>query len=169
MALQNLSGSSWKQVGSKMTSNAGNVTMTATLSQLGITSQYAERQYRLVGDATGAYLQVTSPTIKFMAGPTELGTNVMRIRTTGNVNPSKKGVEIPGTVVMETNGTARSPETLEYIDLRGSSTAGYDKKPYKLKFAGNVTPFPGLTEGSRFNLVAMFLDNSCLLYTSRCV
>ena len=161
VALQNLSGSTWKQVGSKMTSEAsGNVTMTATLSQLGITSQYAERQYRLVGDATGAYLQVTSPTIKFMAGPTELGTNVMRIRTTGNVNPSKKGVEIPGTVVMETNGTAVQTKPLEYIDLRGSSTAGYDKKPYKLKFLDNITPFPGLTEGKRFNLVAMFLDNS---------
>lgn len=161
VALQNLSGSTWKQVGATMASDAdGNVTMDATLSLLGLTSQYTARQYRLVGAASGAYVQVTSPTIKFMAGPTQLGTNVMRIRTAKNVYPSTKGVEIPGSVVIEKGAVVGSPLPLDYIDLRGSSTAGYDKKPYKLKFASNVKPFDGLSEGKRFNLLAMFLDNA---------
>ena len=31
---------------------------------------------------------------------------------------------------------------------------------YKLKFASNVKPFDGLSEGKRFNLLARFLDNA---------
>lgn len=161
VVLQNLSGSTWKQVGSAMVADAdGRVAMDATLAQLAITSQYTARKYRIVAQASGAYVQATSPTITFMAGPTKLGTNVMRIRTRGNVNPTTKGVEIPGSVVIESAEGTTVPLALEYIDLRGSSTAGYAKKPYKLKFAANVTPFKGLTEGKRFNLLAMFLDNA---------
>ena len=160
VALQNLSGSTWKQVGSMVSDADGNVSMDATLSQLALTSQYTARTYRIVGQASGAYVQVTSPTINFMAGPTQLDDHVMRIRTAGNVNPTTKGVEIPGSVVIEKPGGVTAPLELEYIDLRGSSTAGYAKKPYKLKFEDNVTPFTGLSEGKRFNLVAMFLDNA---------
>ncbi len=163
VALQYLSGSSWKQIGAKLTDTDGDGTITETYdpATLTLTSQWSAKQFRIVADATGPYVSVTSPAIQFMPGPTDLGKYVMRIRTTNNVNPSKKGVEIPGTATMETNGGASQTAALEYIDLRGSSTAGYAKKPYKLKFATDTQPFsyPGLAKAARFNLLAMFLDN----------
>ena len=163
VSLQYLNGSTWTQLLAKTTTDTtGNVTWTATLASLKLTSQYSYKQFRLVGAATGSYVQVISPTIRFMPGPTSLGTYVMRIRTAKNVYPSTKGVKIPGAATMETKGGTSETAALEYIDLRGNSTASLAKKPYKLKFDDDVNPFgfAGLSKAKRFNLLAMFIDNA---------
>ncbi len=161
VALQYKSGSKWKQIGSKLTDTDGDGVITGTYdaSTLTLSSQWTAKNFRIVTDATNTLTSATSPTIQFMPGPTKLGTYVIRIRTAKNVNPSKKGVEIPGTATLEVKGEAPREAKLEYVDLRGSSTSKLAKKPYKLKFDKNIKPFPGLTEGKRFNLLAMFIDN----------
>ena len=163
VSLQYLNGSTWTQLLAKTTTDTtGNVSWTASLATLKLTSQYSYKQFRLVGAATGNYVQVISPTIRFMPGPSSVGTYVMRIRTAKNVYPSTKGVKIPGTASMETKGGTTETAALEYIDLRGNSTASLAKKPYKLKFDDDVNPFgfAGLSKAKRFNLLAMFIDNA---------
>jgi len=157
VAFQYKSGSSWKAIGAKIAEDAdGKVQTTLDLTGL---SQWSTRSYRLVGDAVNGSKTVTSPEIKFMPGPTQLGTKVIRVTTTKNVAVTKKGAVYPGSATLN-GGTAMALETLS---LHGNSTAGLAKKPYKLKFIDKQKAFAesfGMKSDRTFILLAHFIDPS---------
>lgn len=164
VVLQYKSGSSWKSIGSSANEDAAGTIATAfSLSGL---SQWSARSYRLVGNVLGDCLAVTSPTILFMPGPKTLGANVTRIRTAGNVTPTKKGAQYDQTVASAQLCTAADCSAvlpLELVGVRGDTTAKMPKKPYKIKFVSVVDPGPfGLPKGKRFDLLASYLDYSLL-------
>lgn len=164
VALQYLSGRTWRTIGSQVAEDATG-TIVTSFSLTGL-KQWSARNYRLRAIASGACLAATSPTIKFMPGPTTLGKNVTRIRTAGNVTPTKKGDKYDQTVATAqlcTDGTCEAARALELVGVRGDSTATMVKKPYKIKFVDVVDPGPfGLPKGKRFNLLASFLDYTLL-------
>ncbi|MFZ0531015.1 MAG: CotH kinase family protein [Propionicimonas sp.] len=164
VVLQYQSGSSWKPIGTAVNEDAGG-TIATQFSLAGL-KQWTARNYRLAATAAGGCAAATSPTIKFMPGPTSLGKNVTRIRTAGNITPSKKGDrydQTVGTAQLCTGSDCSAALPLELVGVRGDSTALMAKKPYKVKFVDVVNPGPfGLPKGKRFDLLASYLDHSLL-------
>ena len=163
VSLQYLSGSSWVPVvgASPATSGAdGKVTINFPVGSL---SQWASRSYRLTGAADGSNPAVTSNTIQFMPGPTELGHNVLRVDVDKGVFPATKGPEYPAKATLSTDGqVSLNNVKVEEFGVRGFSTAGYPKKPFKLKFedSPNPTKVFGMEPDKSWTLLANWLDRS---------
>lgn len=164
VVLQYKSGKTWRNIGTPVTEDASG-TVATTFSLAGL-KQWSARSYRLLAHTFDACAQAISPTIQFMPGPTTLGKNVTRIRTQGNVTPSKKGDKYDvdsGTATLCTDGSCSAALPLELVGVRGDSTATMPKKPYKIKFVSVVDPGPfGLPKGKRFDLLASYLDYTLL-------
>ncbi len=161
--LQRQSGSSWVSVGSTATTGAdGKVQIQFSLSGV---PQWTTRTYRLTSAAVGSSPAVTSPQIKFMPGPTQLGVNVLRVDVDEGVYPVTKGPEYTGVATLTVNGgtPALDHVPLESFGVRGTSTANYTKKPYKLKFLnkpGSGKTVFGMARAKSWTLLANYLDQS---------
>jgi len=157
VALQYLTGDTWKAIGSRVAEDAdGRVQRTLSLVGRG---QWRPTKYRLVGGSVNGSRPVTSPVIKFMPGPTQLSSKVLRVTTVKNVAVVTKGVDVPG--VASLNGGPSL--ALETLSVRGTSTAKLAKKPYKLKFIDKQKDFAasfGMKSDRTFILLAHFIDPS---------
>ncbi len=161
--LQRLSGTSWVPVGSPgTTGDDGTIQIPFSLSGV---PQWTARAYRLSSAATAESPAVTSRQIQFMPGPTQLGKNVLRVDVDKGVFPTSKANEYTGKATLSVDGTTTFDHVaLEKFGVRGTSTAGYTKKPYKLKFAvkppkGGAKVF-GMARGKSWTLLASYLDQS---------
>lgn len=154
--LQYRASTGWRRVASGTDDGAGNVAMTLSIGSL---PQWTARDYRLRAAAFGGLPAVTSPIVKFMPGPGTsaypLGQHVLRIYLDGDIYPSIKGPEYAGTAFLD--GVQHG---IESFGIRGSSTARLAKKPYKIKFNTKFVPFQDWESNKRFNLLAMYVDNS---------
>ena len=108
---------------------------------------------------------MTSPQIKFMPGPTQLGVNVLRVDVDKGVYPVTKGPVYTGVATLTVNGGAPALDhvPLESFGVRGTSTANYTKKPYKLKFLnkpGSGKTVFGMARAKSWTLLANYLDQS---------
>ena len=125
VTLQRLDGSTWKAVGSPATTGADGK---------------AEIQFPLEGiphgrpAATFSWSRpvrdpaLTSNTIQFMPGPTELGKNVLRVDVDKGVFPTTKGPEYEGVATLSTDGNVfLNRVALENFGVRGS-TAEYPQE-----------------------------------------
>ena len=156
VTLQYQSGSSWVTVGSPAdTDAAGKVKIQFSLSGL---SQWSTRTYRLVAGSG------TSTTIKFMPGPAQLGQNVLHVDVDKGVYPGDDGNDHTGEATLRVGGIEKTINAkLEKFGVRGSSTASYTKKPYKLKF--DKAPSPdvfGMKKDKSWTLLANYLDQSAM-------
>ncbi len=153
--LQRLSGSSWTNVGSAVdTDAAGKVAIQFSLSGV---PQWTTRTYRMLSNG------VASNEIQFMPGPTQLGKNVLRVDVEDGIYPTEKGPEYPGVATLSTNGDVLLDHVeLEDFGVRGSTTATYTKKPYKLKFdkSPKDTGVFGMPADKSWTLLAMWKDQA---------
>jgi len=161
LTLQRLSGSSWVSVTGASAATTGADGKAEIQFPLEGVPQWTARSYRLQVQATASDPAITSNTIQFMPGPTELGKNVLRVDVDKGVFPTTKGPEYEGVATLSTNGT----EFLKRVDLenfgvRGSSTTKYPKKPYKLKFdkSPKTTGVFGMPADKSWTLLASFID-----------
>ena len=156
--LQYLNGSTWTQVGSDATTGADG-RFEIPFSLVGL-SQWSARSYRLTSASSPT---ATSPTISFMPGPTTLGRNVLRIDVDKGIFPSSKGPEYPAEATLSTDGQVFLDKAkVEEFGVRGFSTAGYPKKPFKLKFQDSpkATGVFGMEADKSWTLLANWLDRS---------
>ncbi len=159
--LQRLNGSTWESVGNTATTGAdGKVQIQFSLSGV---PQWTTRDYRLTSPADATNPAATSPVIKFMPGPTQLGVNVLRVDVDKGVYPTSKGPEYTAKATLSANGNVFLDHVaVEKFGVRGTSTAGYTKKPYKLKFdksPKNTTVF-GMGADKSWTLLASYLDQT---------
>lgn len=146
-------GTSWTNVGAKVAEGEDGAVRSSFPLKAG--------SYRLVGDPVakdveGADLPgATSSTRTFATGPKKLGKHVMFLTTDSGKTPKKKGKDYPGAVGLDD----AAPVALETVAVRGNSTAGFAKKPYKIKFVDSQSPF-GLPKGKTFALLANYMDHS---------
>jgi hypothetical protein len=155
--LQWKDGSSWKSVGSAANTDAdGKVAIKFSLSGL---SQWKTRTYRLLSNGLG------SNQIQFMPGPTKLGKNVLRVDVDGGAYPVTKGPEYTGKATLSVDGVKTLDRVeLENFGIRGTSTAAYTKKPYKLKFLTkpdvDSKPIFGMPSAKSWSLLAGWKDQA---------
>jgi hypothetical protein len=106
-------------------------------------------------------------TVEIFASPQTTGLPVIHVDTKGRAIPDKTNY-VPCTVtVSDPNDPANDTEivnTSDGIRLRGNSTMGYDKKPYRLKFDKKASMF-GLGEAKSWVLLANYLDPTLLAST----
>jgi hypothetical protein len=151
--LQRLSGSSWVSVsGASPATTGADGKAQITFSLAGV-PQWTTRTYRLTSAASGSSPSVTSRTIVFMPGPTELGENVLRVDVDKGIYPTTKGPEYTGKATLSVGGTVVHDHVpLESFGVRGNSSAEFDKKPYKLKFL-NKPPKVNSSDNSVFGML----------------
>ena len=134
--LQYLNGSSWTQVGTDATTGAdGKVEIPFSLAGL---SQWSSRQYRLHERSDGSSPGVTSQTSSsFMPGPTELGSNVLRVDVEDGIFPSTKGPEYPAEATLSTDGEAfLKGAKVEEFGVRGFSTSEVPEEALQAQVRG---------------------------------
>ena len=163
------SSSTWTTKKTLTTDAEGKVRYTYGISTL---SQWTPRSYRLYISST-----VKSPTVRFLPGPGTtsypLGQHVIRITTDSGTTPSSTGPVYPGTITSDgrvpgkqnKDGTVGAPVKVTEFGVRGSSTATKVKKPFKLKLSENILPYdswPLGAQSKRYNLLALFVDNSMI-------
>jgi hypothetical protein len=155
VTLQYQSGSSWNTIGSPVNTGVnGKVSIQFSLSGL---SQWSTRTYRLVAGSG------TSSTIKFMPGPTQLGQNVLHVDVDKGVYPGDDGNDYTGEATLRVGGVEKTIDAkLEKFGVRGSSTASYTKKPYKLKFDKAPNDVFGMKKDKSWTLLANYLDQSAM-------
>ncbi len=90
-------------------------------------------------------------------GPAQLGKNVVYVTTDNAGTPKTKGVDYEGKAVLTTAGVPTETFDLETVAVRGNTTAGYPKKPYKLKFEDKQKPF-GMKSDKTWLLLANYND-----------
>ncbi len=154
--LQVQSGSKWNPVATLAEDAAGTV---ATTFDITGAAMFTAKSYRLVAASVDGSTPFTSSTYKFTPGPKTLGANVIRITVAGGVLPTSKSKEYTGSAVISTAGVERT-ETIEKIGVRGSSTSGYDKKPYKIKFDDSFKLFGMPDKGKSYTMLASYLDQT---------
>lgn len=159
-ALQRGSGSSWTQIGAKVAEDANGTIHFDSFSLAGL-AQYKTAGYRIVGDVFNGAKAVTSPTINFMPGPTALGPNVLRVITDKNIAVTKKKTNYVGAASFSTGNKVTASQPIQTLSLHGTSTAGFAKKPYKLKFFKKQKLF-GMPNDKTWILLAMFVDRSAV-------
>ena len=158
VALQVQSGSKWNQVGLPLTEDVdGKVATTFDITGV---AMFTAKSYRLVAASVDGSTPFISPTYKFTPGPKTLGANVIRITVAGGVLPTSKSKEYTGSADIFVNGTLTRTETIEKFGVRGSSTAGYAKKPYKLKFDDSFKLFGMADKGKSYTMLASYLDQT---------
>jgi len=163
--LQVQSGSKWNSVTTDATANpialtedaSGNVSTTLDITGV---APFTSKSYRLVAASSDGSTAFTGPTYKFTPGPKTLGTNVIRISVAGGVLPTSKSKEYTGSADIYVNGALTRTESIEKFGVRGSSTAGYDKKPYKIKFDDSFKLFGMSDKGKSYTMLASYLDQS---------
>jgi hypothetical protein len=127
-------------------------------------SQWSAKSYRLV-TADGVTPALTSNTIQFMPGPTQLGKNVLRVDVDKGVFPTSLGPEYTGKATLSVDGTV-DPKldhvALEKFGVRGNSSAKFAKKPYKLKFdkSPKDTTVFGMGADKSWTLLPNFIDQT---------
>jgi hypothetical protein len=161
--LQYKSGSSWVAVtGSTPAPTGSDGKVQIPFSLTGV-PQWTARTYRVTSDADASNPALTSPDDSFMPGPTQLGRNVLRVDVDKGVFPTSKSSEYTGKATLSTDGNVfLNHVALEKFGVRGTSTATYTKKPYKLKFdksPKNTTVF-GMGADKSWTLLASYLDQS---------
>ena len=157
--LQVQSGSKWNPVGSPLIEDADGKVAT-TLDITGV-APFTAKSYRLVAASSNGSTAFTGATYKFTPGPKTLGANVIRITVDGGVLPTSKSKEYTGSAVIDAPGTANDrTEEITKFGVRGSSTSGYDKKPYKLKFDDSFKLFGMPDKGKSYTMLASYLDQS---------
>jgi hypothetical protein len=159
VTLQWLNAGTWTTItpigGPATTDAAGKVAIQFSLSGV---PQWKARTYRLLANGRA------SNQILFMPGPSELGKNVLRVDVANGVYPVDKGPEYAAVATLSVNGT----KTLDHVNVeefgvRGSSTAKYTKKPYKLKFLDKPpsgTDVFGMPRAKSWTLLANYLDQT---------
>lgn len=165
VALQVQSGSKWNPVTTTggvpipaMTEDAtGQVSTSFDITGFAL---FTAKSYRLVAASVDGSTAFTSSTYKFTPGPKTLGTNVIRISVAGGVLPTSKTKEYTGSADIFVNGALTRTESIEKIGVRGSSTAGYDKKPYKIKFDDSFKLFGMSDKGKSYTMLASYLDQT---------
>jgi len=163
LTLQRLSGSSWLSVSGAVAGTTGADGTVEIQFPLDGVPQWTTRSYRLQGEADASNPAVTSNTIQFMPGPTELGRNVMRIDVEKGVYPTTKGPEYKGEATLSRDGEVFLDDVgVDKIGVRGSSTAKLTKKPYKLKFTKSPkdTGVFGMDADKSWTLLAGFVDQT---------
>lgn len=146
-ALQVSSGSKWIQVGAKVAETANGA--------INATFPLGSHSYRLVGDPVTGSKGATSSTKSISAGPTSLGTHLLFANTDSGTLPSKKGVDYPGSAMIDDG----APIRLETFAVRGNSSVKYDKKSFKVKFVDSQSVL-GLPKGKTFALLPNYQDHS---------
>ena len=165
--LQRLSGSSWVSVSGanpQTTDANGKVQIQFDVTSPGV-PQWTNRTYRLISLADASNPGVISPSITFMPGPTTLGANVLRVDVDGGAYPTSKSKEYTGKATASVNGVVNpviDHVALQKFGVRGTSTATYTKKPYKLKFdkSPKSTTVFGMDADKSWTLLASYLDQS---------
>jgi len=161
--LESLSGTTWTPIGEPGTTDAdGKVEIPFSLGGF---SQWTARSFRITSAADSSGPAATSNVIRFMPGPTQLGKNVLRVDVEDGIFPTTKGPEYPGQATLSQDGVVNPSldhVKLEDFGVRGTSTAGYAKKPYKLKFdkSPKTTTVFGMGADKSWTLLASFLDQS---------
>ena len=161
VVLQYRSGSSWKALSVKGYTAADGTFETPAFS-IASWSQWSVKQFRVAAASfAGSTVAVSAP-ISFMPGPKNLGDNVLRIDVAGGSFPSTKGVDYTGYATLTRLGTTSiNRARLDKFGVRGSTTAGYPKKPYNLRFAAAPgSDVFGMDEDRRWTLLAMYADQS---------
>lgn len=154
--LQVQSGSKWNSVTTLSEDASGGVATTLDITGA---APFSAKSYRVVAASTDGSTPFTSSTYKFTPGPKTLGTNVIRITVDGGVLPTSKTKEYTGSAVITAGGVQRT-ETLQKFGVRGSSTASYDKKPYKIKFNDSFKLFGMPDKGKSYTMLASYLDQT---------
>ena len=160
--LQRLSSSTWSTVGN--TATAGPDGKLQIPFSFGSLSQWSARSYRLV-TADAATPALTSNTIQFMPGPTQLGTNVLRVDVDKGVFPTILGPKYTGKATLSVDGVV-NPKldhvALEKFGVRGKSSAKFPKKPYSLKFdkSPKDTTVFGMGADKSWTLLPNFIDQT---------
>ena len=164
VALQFKDGTTWKPVvgaSPAATGSDGKVNITFPVGSL---PQWTVRYYRLTSAADASNPAVTSREIQFMPGPTQLGTNVLRVDVDKGVFPTSKSTEHTGEATLSVNGAVQHDHVaLENFGVRGTSTAKFDKRAYKLKFLDKPpkgTSVFGMERAKSWSLLANWLDRS---------
>ena len=160
--LQYLNGTTWTQVGSDATTGAdGKVAIQFDVTGL---AQWSNRTYRLKSEGDASNPELISFEIQFMPGPTQLGKNVLRIDVDKGVFPTSKSTEHTGEATLSVDGTVQHLDIpLENFGVRGTSTAKFAKKAYKLKFLNKPpsgTSVFGMPRAKSWSLLANWLDRS---------
>ncbi len=159
--LQYKNGSSWSSVVGATPTATGADGKVQIQFPVGSLTQWSTRTYRITSDADADNLATTSNEIQFMPGPTQLGKNVLHIDVDKGIYPSSKGPVYPGKATLSEDGVVKFDHVdLESFGVRGTSTAKFTKKAYKVKFINSLKPF-GITKKSKsWTLLAMYLDRS---------
>ena len=161
--LQRLSGSSWVTVSGADPASTGADGKVSIQFPLDGIPQWSVRKYRLTSAEDANNPAVTSREIQFMPGPTQLGSNVLRVDVDKGAYPTSKANEYTGKATLSKDGNVFLDHVaLEKFGVRGTSTAGYTKKPYKLKFdksPKNTTVF-GMGADKSWTLLASYLDQT---------
>jgi len=157
VALQVQSGSKWNPVVTLTEDAAGKVSTTFDITGA---APFTAKSYRLVAASVDGSTPFTSPTYKFTPGPKTLGTNVIRISVAGGVLPTSKSKEYTGSAEIFVNGILARTEAIQKIGVRGSSTSGYAKKPYKIKFVDSFKLFGMADKGKSYSMLASYLDQT---------
>jgi hypothetical protein len=163
--LQIRTSSGWKYLSSPRdtTDSGGNFAM-----EFGIKgwSQWRAQQLRAVAQSyNGASYAISAP-MTFMKGPNKLGKNVLRVDVAGGRFPTTKGVDYTGYATLTRKGGSEvliNRARLDKFGVRGSTTAGYPKKPYNLRFdkdPGTGNEVFGMKADKRWTLLAMYADQS---------
>ncbi len=154
-------GTTWSSIGDPEDTDAdGTVQFQISLDGL---SQWTALKYRLHSAADESNPAATSHEVSFMPGPTALGTNVLRVDVEDGVFPTSKSTEHEGEATLSVNGEVKLDDVkLENFGVRGTSTASYRKKPYKLKFdkSPKDTGVFGMPADKSWTLLAMYLDQA---------
>jgi len=160
--LQILSGGSWKIVARGKTDSAGNFRMPFSIAGW---PQWTARRFRVLAASYALSARAVSPGISFMPGPTVLGRNVLRVDVDGGASPATKGRDYKGFATLSRNGSVITNRArLDKFGVRGSTTAGYPKKPYNLRFDKDppAAPVFGMPTDRSWTLLAMYADQSFL-------
>ena len=123
--------------------------------------QWESLKYRFVSDGVdGNDARVVSNYSYFMPGPTQHAKNILRVDVDDEVFPKSKGPEYSGTATLSVDSATELDEIeVDEFGVRGSSSAGYAKKPFKLKFEDSTQPF-GMAGDKSWTLLASWIDQS---------
>ncbi len=161
--LQILSGDSWKNVVRGKTDAAGNFKIGFSINGW---SQWTARRFRVFAANHFMSASALSAGISFMPGPTQLGKNVLRVDVDGGASPATKGRDYRGFATLTRNGyhtTLVNRARLDKFSVRGSTTSGYPKKPYNMRFEtapGGTNPIFDMATDRRWTLLALYADQS---------
>jgi hypothetical protein len=159
VVLQILNGSSWKKVTQGRTDAAGNFRMPFSISGW---SQWTARRFRVIAGGYAQSATAVSTGISFMPGPTVIGHDVLRVDVDGGASPATKGRDYSGFATLSRdNSVLINRAKLDKFGVRGSTTSGYPKKPYNLRFvAPPAVPVFGMPPDRSWTLLAMWADQS---------